>query len=241
MNNVKNDVRPISNTSKRLPIVFCLDISPSMSWDDGGFVAIDLLNESVKEFIHDLCKNQKAKAAAEVAFVAFSTKVEISTDFTPVRRFADVPPVFKTVDVGGTQMANAVFHSIRKLEEQIAKYKKNGLKYFEPFLVVITDGRDNDNEQLQANAIVAVNEKVSKDEMIPFIIGVGDEVDADILNQYAKGFDGGYFPVKGKDAAKNFGDAIKIVSYSAINAAKGDSASPGKTLLKDFYDEWINR
>ena len=63
------------NTSKRLPIVFCLDVSPSMNWDvdNSDIIPIELLNDSVNTFIREINSDGRTKSSAEVAYVTFST------------------------------------------------------------------------------------------------------------------------------------------------------------------------
>ena len=107
-------------------------------------------------------------------------------------------------------------------------------------LVIITDGRDNDIPELREQAIELVNRYCNEDKLIPFVIGVGDEVDPEILNQYARGGADGYFPVLGKDVTRKFADAIKIVSMSAIISAKGKANTATKTQLGEYYKVFTN-
>ena len=75
------------NTSKRLPIVFCLDVSPSMNWDvdNSDIIPIELLNDSVNTFIREINSDGRTKSSAEVAYVTFSTNIEVDSQFMPAR------------------------------------------------------------------------------------------------------------------------------------------------------------
>ena len=93
------------NTSKRLPIVFCLDVSPSMNWDvdNSDIIPIDLLNDSVNTFIREINSDGRTKSSAEVAYVTFSTNIEVDSQFMPARNLDNIH--LKTVREGGTNMA----------------------------------------------------------------------------------------------------------------------------------------
>ena len=82
-----NEPIRIGNTIKRLPIVFCLDVSPSMNWDvdDTSISPIELLNNSVNLFIREINTDGRTKSAAEVAYVSFSTNIELDSPFMPAR------------------------------------------------------------------------------------------------------------------------------------------------------------
>ena len=194
---------PITNTSKRLPIVFCLDVSPSMGWKEGyNSSSIELLNAAVNNFIVELKQDTKARAAAEVAFVTFSTNIEQDTDFESV---SSLPTQFFTpVARGGTYISMAVLRCIDKIEQRRRELENSEIGYYAPFLVLVTDGDpDNIDDQVMYNrALAAVRSHCdshigASEIIVPFIIGVGDHVVSETLTKYAEGFTRGYFPIRG--------------------------------------------
>ena len=119
------------NTAKRLPIVFCLDVSPSMGWKEGNnSSSMELLNAAVNNFIKELKQNVRARSAAEVAFVTFSTNIEMDTEFESMNSLKT--PLFASVDHGGTQMAQAVIRSIDKLEQRRKQLEQSEIAYYVP-------------------------------------------------------------------------------------------------------------
>lgn len=204
---------------KRLPIVFCLDVSPSMGLEWEGISSIQLLNEAVEKFIKELREDIKTKAAAEIAFVTFSTNIEIDTPFESVVSIST--PKFKTVDYGGTRMAQAVLRSVEKIEAKKKEYIDKSLDFYAPFLVLVTDGNpdENDDSALERKAIEIVNSHCTshigaEEIIVPFIIGVGDNVKA-TLNEYAKGFINGYFPIKGQSQkGSSFNRVFQLIGNS---------------------------
>lgn len=244
------DRRPTTNTSKRLPIVFCLDVSPSMGWKVGNnSPSIDLLNAAVRNFVTEIQQDTKARTSAEIAFVTFSTNIEMDTEFASVSTLQT--PVFRPVAEGGTQMAQAVLRSIQKIENRRRQLEDMEIPYYAPFLVLVTDGNpdENDHPALQAQALAAVkshcDSHVGASEIIvPFVIGVGDHTSSQTLNNYAAGFTRGYFPIRGTagNASMQFNQVFKMIGNSTKKSihlnGKSRTSEVINTIQNDMDDLW---
>ena len=240
-----NDQMQAFNRTKRLPIVFCLDVSPSMGWREGNnSTSIELLNAAVTSFVKEINKDARAKAAAEVAFVTFSTNIEMNTEFTAIKQLS--VPTFKPVEKGGTNMAQAVLESIDKIEIKRRQLENAEIGYYAPFLVLVTDGNPdkNDDPNTYNNALAAVKKHCdshigAQEIIVPFIIGVGDHIDAETLNAYAKGFTKGYFPVRGNASkARNFSKVFQLIGNSTKKSIhlNGDASDILSTVQNDMND-----
>lgn len=232
-------------TTKRLPIVFCLDVSPSMGWKEGNnSSSMELLNAAVTNFVSEIKKDLKAKTSAEVAFVTFSTNIEMDTAFTPVNQLT--VPSFKPVEEGGTNMAQAVLRSIEKIEGERNRLKNAEIGYFAPFLVLVTDGNPNKNDDpnVYNMALAAVKKHCdshigAQEIIVPFIIGVGDYINAETLNAYARGFTKGYFPIRGKAAkTRNFSKVFQLIGNSTKKSIhlNGNASEILSTVQNDMND-----
>ncbi len=242
---IYNDGRML-NTSKRLPIVFCLDVSPSMGWrTDKGSSSIELLNTAVKNFIEEMQADAKARACAEVAFVTFSTNVEMDTEFKPIASMKT--PKFKVVKEGGTQMAQAVLKSIEKIENRRTQLENSEIPYYAPFLVIVTDGNpdQNDDSTTAERAMEQIrkhcdSEIGANEVIVPFIIGVGDIDNSSTLKEYASGFSEGYFPINGKASAANmqFKKVFQMIGNSTKKSVhlNGTGREIIETLQNDMND-----
>lgn len=243
---VMYDRRPNTNTSKRLPIVFCLDVSPSMGWKVGNnSPSIDLLNAAVGNFVAELKDDPKARACAEVAFVTFSTNIEMDTEFESIGALNT--PKFKTVENGGTQMALAVLRSIEKIEKRRQQLENMEIPYYAPFLVLVTDGNpdENDDQSLQAKALSAVRSHCdshigASEIIVPFVIGVGDHISSKTLDSYASGFTKGYFPISGTAGNANvqFNKVFQMIGNSTKKSIhlNGKAVEIISTLQNDMND-----
>lgn len=241
-----DDRRPNTNTSKRLPIVFCLDVSPSMGWKEGlNSSSIELLNVAVNNFIKELQKDAKACTSAEVAFVTFSTNIEMDTEFESIGTLKT--PTFSPVSHGGTQMARAVLRSIDKIEQRKKQLEKFEIPYYAPFLVLVTDGNPDKNDDIaqynKARTLVRshCDSHIGATEIIvPFIIGVGDHIDAETLNNYSVGFTKGYFPIKGTAGSvkMQFNKVFQMIGNSTKKSIhlNGTAKEIIKTLQNDMDD-----
>ena len=242
---INSDIR-LLNTARRLPIVFCLDISPSMGWKRGeNNSSIELLNVAVSSFIKELKQDTKARSAAEIAFVTFSTDIEMDTEFESINTLKT--PVFSSVEHGGTQMANAVLRSIEKIEKRREQLENMEIGYYAPFMVLVTDGNPdkNDDSTKYAKAQNLVKRHCdshigASEIIVPFIIGVGDRIDEETLNDYSKGFTKGYFPIRGKAAKAQvqFNKVFQLIGNSTRKSIhlNGAASEIINTIQYDMND-----
>lgn len=247
----KLDASPfITNTSKRLPIVFCLDVSPSMGWpisQDSKTTAMDLLNMAVNNFITELNADSKARTAAEVALVTFSSGIVTDTEFVSVSALKKTK--IDALETGGTQMAQAVLRSIEKIEKRREYLEDMEIPYYAPFLILVTDGNpdENDDPIQQTLAIEAVRKHCdshvgASEIIVPFVIGVGENISPTTLKNYAAGFTKGYFPIKGttESARLKFNKVFMLIGNSTKKSihlnGKAKAAEILKTVQQDMDD-----
>jgi len=178
----------IDNPTARIPIVLCLDCSPSMSGvEEYGAspntigVPIYELNEGVQMFFNALKEDEIAKYSAEVSVVAFS---EVSTQILKFDYIGNVrTPILKLdMERGGTSIGTAVKKSLKILENRKEEYKRKGVDYYQPWLVLMTDGGPTDNSHVSAAKMVS---KLVRDKKLAiFPIGIGNGADMDTLKMF---------------------------------------------------------
>lgn len=242
----------MSNTAKRLPIVLCLDVSNSMnSRKEGGRSAIELLNLAVKEFVESLRNDVLVKTSAEVAVITFceDTKTE---GFKSINEL-EIPTL--TTVKGRTHMGKAVIEAIHLIEKHREELDEMEISSYCPFLVLVTDGNPdkNDDDKLREESIKLVRSycdtHVGAEEIIvPFVIGVGDNVDSETLNRYSEGFTSGYFPIRGTDAlvAELFQEAFRFISDSArgsihLNELPKQQVKTLKADINEALQKMVNK
>lgn len=143
------------NPTKRVPVCLCLDTSSSM-----GGSPIAQLNQGVELFYEAINEDVVAKQSADVCIVTFG-----SHGVTCVQGFQsiadEIAPQFSSG--GNTPMGGGVNLAMDLLEKRKKEYQDNGIEYFQPWLVMITDGAPTDSYQpaAQRTSNLAKNKKLT--------------------------------------------------------------------------------
>jgi uncharacterized protein YegL len=130
----------IENPTPRIPICLALDASWSMNGSK-----IRELNKGIKYFFESLLDDEVTRYSAEIAVVSFGgekgTKKAVKLlDFAFIER-QEVPQL---VAAGWTPMGEGVELSLNLLEQRKSKYKAAGIDYWQPWLIIMTDGNPTD-------------------------------------------------------------------------------------------------
>ncbi len=162
-------------TKKRLPICFCLDASGSMEGE-----RMECLNEAIQNFV-SIMKNNSNASAADVAVVTFGGYVDIDMPFSSLSK-QDIP-VIESRAHSLTPMGGGITTALDLLELRKAGYKERGIKYYQPWLVLITDGKPEGENAVyeMEEAIRRLNILENDNKLVVFNIAVGDEVDLNTL------------------------------------------------------------
>jgi uncharacterized protein YegL len=151
----------VYNPTARVPVCLVLDISGSMSGEP-----IQELQGGVQMFFDAIRMDEIAQYAAEISIVTFGGSVRKALDFMAIQR-QDVPALIAS---GDTPMGQAINEALDLLERRKEDYKRAGVDYYQPWMVVMTDGEPTDDIGGAANRIVGLvaNKKLS---IFPIAIG----------------------------------------------------------------------
>lgn len=168
----------VNNPTPRVPVCLCLDVSGSMQG-----APIDELNEGVRLFYEAIREDEVALYAAEICVVTFGEqKAECVRDFASLE-LQPSPPVLTAY--GMTPMGEAVNLSLDLLERRKKEYQQKGVDYFQPWLVLMTDGSPNGDSTELSRAIQRTCEAVNSKKLTIFPIGIGAEADGRVLSQFS--------------------------------------------------------
>lgn len=172
------------STKKRLPICFCLDVSGSMCAPTrSGRNRIEELNDAFSKFITAMKANEDVASSADIAIVTFGGKAKILKNFGPLSDI-DAPKI-EVNKRSLTPMGEAIQVALKLLEIRKNGYKDKGIKYFQPWLVVLTDGEpegEDANENMEI-AIGQATELEASNKLVVFNIGIGADANLDILRK----------------------------------------------------------
>ncbi len=150
--------------------MLCLDTSASMQGDP-----IDELQKGVELFYDEVGRDEIARYSAEIAIVTFGGRVDVMADL------AEKAPL-NLQAAGNTPMGEAVSTALDVLDQRKRQYQKTGVDYFQPWLVLMTDGIPTDDISEAADRVsgMVIQEKLSL-----FPIGVGADADMETLRRFS--------------------------------------------------------
>lgn len=213
----------LTNPSSRVPVGLCLDVSGSMAGDP-----IDELNEGIRVFFEALRNDAVSKASAEVAIVTFSDVADLHLDFQSLDRVG-APPVLTAG--GTTDLGGGVGMILDKLEARKNEYKQAGIDYFQPWLVLMTDGQPTTQSHPVASRRTLDLESQAK--LVVFPIGVGSGADMNVLSTFSSKRQ----PLRLRGL--NFPQFFEWLSRSVVKVVS--TSRPGeKTQTDKDISGWIN-
>ncbi|WP_220092231.1 VWA domain-containing protein [Helicobacter sp. 16-1353] len=162
------------NPTARVPVCLCLDTSGSMSG-----APINELNDGVRLFYEAIREDEMALYSAEISIVTFG-----GGGATCVCDFAglEIQPNAPTLQASGaTPMGEAINLGLDLLERRKSEYKEKGVDYYQPWLVLMTDGVPTSSQEELWRAVNRVLELENQNKLTIFPIGIGAEVNMEIL------------------------------------------------------------
>lgn len=167
----------VDNPTPRVPVSLCLDCSGSMRNDP-----IKELNEGVASFYSAIYNDEIARYSAEVSIVTFGP-AKIEAEFQTLDQ-NNRPPILSAD--GLTPMGDAVKLSLDSLEKRKEEYRRNGVDYYQPWLVLMTDGRpEGDTPGVLDAQIARVQKMVEERKLTVFPIGIGPHADMATLARFS--------------------------------------------------------
>ena len=162
------------NPDPRLPVCLVLDVSGSMN---GAPIAE--LQRGVDTFFEAILSDEVARGSAEMAIVTFGGEVAAPLDFRGIEH--QRIPLF---EAGGmTPMGEAVETALDMLDARKAEYRNAGVDYYQPWMVLMTDGIPTDSIN---DASRRIGELAENRKLTVFPIAIGD-ADTEVLSRLGGG------------------------------------------------------
>lgn len=170
----------IENPTARVPVALCLDVSGSVQG-----APLDELNAGIAAFYDAIREDETAVFAAEIAIVTFGgMRPRLIEDFATLEKRPRAPLL--SAD-GATPLGEGVNLALDRLEERKEQYRSKGVDYYQPWLVLMTDGAPNGSVSELQRAIGRVSEMVTNRKLTIFPIGIGKHADMGVLSRFSPG------------------------------------------------------
>jgi len=163
----------IENPTTRLPVCLCLDVSGSMAGKP-----IEELSRGVEYFFDAIKSDEIARYSVELAIVTFESSAEVLLDFANIDR-QQVPYLSAN---GSTSMGEGVDLALNILEQRKQEYSSKGVDYYQPWLVLMTDGYPTDSID---SSVLKVEALKNKRKLTLFSVAIGDGADINTLKRFS--------------------------------------------------------
>ena len=162
----------VNNPTPRIAVGLCLDVSGSM-----GGAPIEELNRGVEEYLSQMRSNDMTRYSAETAVVTFASDVKKLSGF----KLPDDIHLPEMTAYGNTYMGEGLMEILDQLDRRKQQYKATGVDYYQPMLVVMSDGRPNGSWDTLEDAIERISELAQNRKLTVAAVGIGPQADMETL------------------------------------------------------------
>lgn len=164
----------IINPTPRVAIGLCLDTSWSMYGR-----RMDELNRGVHQLLHEIDQDDLTRSSAEISIVTFDSTVQCITDFNTVDQLQ--PPTLQAN--GNTYMGEGLVEMLEQLEKRKNQYKAAGVDYYQPILVLMSDGKPNGDKQVLETVTRHIQQLRDQRKLSVIAVGIDQDADMEILRR----------------------------------------------------------
>jgi uncharacterized protein YegL len=175
----------INNTSKRLPVVLCIDTSYSMNQDattmkhkaQDGNRKIDLVNKGINTFFEIVDQKDISRDTVDLCIITFDSEAKVIRDFSNIN---PVEPEVKLIADGQSHIGKGLLLAVDKIRTYREELRKIRRERFHPWLIVMTDGvpynsKDQEGENSRIKQAVDSIQKLVSENVVVWAVGLGTE------------------------------------------------------------------
>lgn len=168
-----NDLNLVDVPFTRVPVCLALDTSGSMAGEK-----IKELNKGIKTFYNAVMSCEEAKFAVDLSIVSFGKGgVNTILDFDMITN--QTLPELQANDL--TPLGEGIKTALKNLDNRKKEYKQNGNDYYQPWLVIMTDGWPTDEYK---EVTFESSKRVLEGKLSVFPIAIG-EADTDVIEEFS--------------------------------------------------------
>lgn len=180
-NRNNQEIKVQATLRKRLPILILLDTSESMARvsNGGNLSDIKRLQNGVRLLFKKLKKDMIAKDACDICIITFNSIAVVKQDFEPVC-FQNQDNL--TLEASGyTLMGQAINLGLNLLDKRLQYYQKSHISYYEPVLVIMSDGSPEGPDgtmkhiEIAMSAVDEIHKRVQSKRLFPIPVAIGKD------------------------------------------------------------------
>lgn len=214
------------NYEQKCLCVLVLDTSGSMNVNG----AIKELNDGLIAFKDETMQDPVTRDRLELAIVTFNSRIDV----------VQQPDILYNINMptlqasGQTLLVAAIEKALELVDSRKQYYKSQGIPYYRPWIVVMTDGNPYPIDQDVDGIAAQIKSDVLEKKYVFFIIGIGNDVHDSVLTTLSTI----EFPAVRMDAVK-FSEFFTWLSASASvvvndNGGSNQTATPTIDWAKGF-------
>ncbi|MGL6168938.1 MAG: vWA domain-containing protein [Fusobacteriaceae bacterium] len=167
-----------SFSGTKVPVIFLLDVSGSMSSiDKSGVSCIEQLNSGFETFLNNILEDEMASAALDLSVITFGGEnPELFLDFDQWNGYTKS----NFVANGGTPMGKALELAYQQIEDRKLVYKDYGTNYYQPWVILMTDGEPTDEIE---KAKLLFKDLQERRKITLFPVAIGSEANIEVLKE----------------------------------------------------------
>ena len=193
----------------------------------GGISKLDLLNEGLRDFYNEICSDETTSQRLELCIVTFNDSVNVVQE----PALPDNVNIPELEGSGDTALADAVNEAIDIVQARKNWYKQTGQPYYRPWIILMTDGEPNADQDIDGLARRIKSDTAAKRyAFLP--VGV-EGADMNVLQRIA-GEGMGAAKLKGmrfsqffKWLSASMGTVTKAENGQTVNVAAGATGDGG--------------
>lgn len=130
----------VENNAKRIPVCIVVDCSGSMKEYDGtDFSRIERVNRGISYFYDGIRNNSKTRKAVDVLIIQVGNSAKIISDFANTEKN---PSELKYL-AEKNNLTEGLELALKKLDERKKIYRLANIDYYQPWLLIMSDGDVN--------------------------------------------------------------------------------------------------
>lgn len=197
----------------KIPVIFLLDVSGSMgSIDRTGVPCIEQLNSGFETFLTNILEDEIASAALDLSVITFGGEnPELFLDFEEWNGVTRS----NFIANGGTPMGKALELAYQQLENRKLVYKDYGTNYYQPWVILMTDGEPTDSIE---NAKILFRDLQGRRKVTLFPVAIGSNANVGVLKELNPSIEP--LRVEGTDFKKFFTWLSRSVEQNELDIKK---------------------